>query len=426
MRTYIYAVFILSVFVTGQALAQSQHTKAAGCSALNAAFPQPDPLAEYQAIELALSAPALHQIGEGRLDAAQAIADQAGLWANPTLSMDRDRVGSGVTRSTETVIALSQSIDLFGRRALRREAALRRVAATRLEQHERLRVLTAEVRRSYAEVLHSQQRREALMRWNERLRLALDKTTHLVKGGEASGYDRRRLERELQSARMRLQIAEADGLRAKETLAGWLERPAKELCLSDELITAQAPPLENLLQTVESRADFAALRAHAQSYDSERRAAERAWLPEVTVGVGQKRVEENSHSESGLALLISLPLPLFDQGKAQQAQARGNAEALRAERAMKLAQAQAQLRGAWQQAQALREAAQTFQQEAVPSSRDLSLIAETAYQGGEASLLELLDAYRTELEAETNALDLALRARLARIELDTLSGIEMK
>ena len=48
--------------------------------------------------------------------------------------------------------------------------------------------------------------------------------------------------------------------------------------------------------------------------------------------------------------------------------------------------------------------------------------AEAAYQGGESTLLELLDAYRGALEAEMTALDLEWKARQARIDYDLLTG----
>ena len=44
------------------------------------------------------------------------------------------------------------------------------------------------------------------------------------------------------------------------------------------------------------------------------------------------------------------------------------------------------------------------------------------FRSGESSLLELLDAYKGALEAETTALDLEWKARLARIEIDQLTG----
>jgi cobalt-zinc-cadmium efflux system outer membrane protein len=58
----------------------------------------------------------------------------------------------------------------------------------------------------------------------------------------------------------------------------------------------------------------------------------------------------------------------------------------------------------------------------VGASRDLARIAEAAYRAAEGSILELLDAHRALLDAESEALSLELAARLARIELDHILG----
>lgn len=60
------------------------------------------------------------------------------------------------------------------------------------------------------------------------------------------------------------------------------------------------------------------------------------------------------------------------------------------------------------------------------SSRPESLlarIAEAAYCGGETRILDL-DAYRSRVEAETNALELQMKARGARIELESSLGAD--
>jgi cobalt-zinc-cadmium efflux system outer membrane protein len=88
-----------------------------------------------------------------------------------------------------------------------------------------------------------------------------------------------------------------------------------------------------------------------------------------------------------------------------------------------LTKAEAELRGAWHQADELRKAVLAYRHNVANDSQNLSGIAETAYRAGEAGLLELLDAYRTELDFSTTELDLALRARLANIDLETLSGV---
>jgi cobalt-zinc-cadmium efflux system outer membrane protein len=82
-----------------------------------------------------------------------------------------------------------------------------------------------------------------------------------------------------------------------------------------------------------------------------------------------------------------------------------------------------ELEGLWQQASQLHAAASEFRREALTVSRELMQIARTAYTAGEGSVLDLIDAWRTELDAELTSLDLDYRARLARIELDRIAGV---
>jgi cobalt-zinc-cadmium efflux system outer membrane protein len=120
---------------------------------------------------------------------------------------------------------------------------------------------------------------------------------------------------------------------------------------------------------------------------------------------------------------MSVPIPVFNYGQAQEQQAKSQAMMVQAERSLKLSRAQAELSGILSQTTQLREAALSFQNDSATASQELSHIAEASYRAGEGSLLELLDAYRSELEANAIKLDLSLRARLSRIELDALTGV---
>ena len=145
-------------------------------------------------------------------------------------------------------------------------------------------------------------------------------------------------------------------------------------------------------------------------------------MPDMTLGLGHKRIDEFNRDDSGVVLALSFAIPLFDRGQAGEQRARAQANILRAEYALKLARSETELTGMWQQTETLRTAAAEFRRESLAASRELTRIAEAAYRVGEGGVLELLDAYRAELEAETTAIELELRARLARIELDALSG----
>lgn len=377
-------------------------------------------LTEVEAIRGALSRPAWVEAEHGRVAHAQAAVTEASLPPNPVLSFERDRRDA----ATERTIGISQTLDVSGRRTLRREAADKRLDAVQLDVRDRRLAAIAEVRRAFGETLHREHAEAALARWLVRLEAAAATAAQLAKAGEVSGYDRRRFEREAQAARARLAAARADAARSREGLAALSGRPAEDTAqLAGELLLAALPTLETARAGLRARPDLASLVAQSDAFESEHRAAARAWIPDLTLGIGQKRVSEAGRNDNGMIVGLSVAVPLFDRGQAAQLKSRAQAQTLRAEHALALARAEGDLRGVWQQAAALREAAEVFRRDSLAASRDLTRIAEAAYRAGEAGLLELLDAYRAEMDAETTELDLALRARLARIELDNLSGV---
>jgi cobalt-zinc-cadmium efflux system outer membrane protein len=189
-----------------------------------------------------------------------------------------------------------------------------------------------------------------------------------------------------------------------------------------ELLPSPPSPLDTTLARLEQHPDLQALSRRAEVADLEGRAAKRGSIPDVTVGVGTKRMDDSISRENGVALSLSVPLPVFDRQQAGQQRAAAEAVQARAEYRLARSRAEGELHGLFRQAEGLRVAAADYRSRTVASSPELLRIAETAYQGGESSLLELLDAYRGSLEAETTALELEWRAREARIEYDLLAN----
>ncbi len=412
VRSSIHGIFLVSAFLTAVSL------PASGA--------EPPVLTERRALELALSRPAYRDLEQGRLSTAESVVTEAGLLPNPSLSMERDRMNIPGGRSTETSIKISQTFDFSGRRALRREAAGNRLDAARFDQQDRRISTIHEVRRLFSETFYRDRLRSALAGWVQHIETATTVVAQLAKSGEVSGYDRRRLERESQTAKARLAGTAADYARMREALAGLTgEADGPKPALGGELLPPTTPALESVQATLRKRPDLASRNAQADAFDRERSAAERAWIPDVTLGIGQKRVDEPGRSDNGVIVGVSVPIPLFNREQASVQRARAQANTLRTEHALVLAKSEAELRGIWRQTTELRQAAESFRRDSLASSRDLTRIAEAAYRAGEGGILELLDAYKAQLEAETTLLDLELRARLARIELDALSGVSI-
>jgi cobalt-zinc-cadmium efflux system outer membrane protein len=387
-----------------------------------AAWAQSPPLTEAEALRRGLALPALADRETGRLETARADAQAAALWPNPTLAYSRDR-NRGNPDSTEETWQVSQTVDFSGRRALRREAADRRVdavhAGTQFERGE----LTAEIRHRFHETLLKQETVRATETWTQRFNRIERVVEKLARAGEASGYDRRRLARERQTADARLNNEQADLDRATERLAALIGAAGQATGgVTGALRPEVPPPLTEALARLERRPDLQALARRAEAADLEGRAAARGWVPDVTLGAGPKRSDNGVTRENGTVVSLSIPLPLFDRQQAGERRAAAEALNARGELGFARARAEGDLRGLHRQLERLVAAATDYRRRAVGESGELLRIAEAAYQGGESTLLELLDAYRGALEAEMTALDLEWKARQARIDYDLLTG----
>lgn len=373
-------------------------------------------LTEAEALRLALARPEFSELQQARLGAAEADVLEAGTWANPTLELSRDKTGA----TREQTWQIAQPLDLSGRRGLRTEAARQRLAATEADNRATRNERAAELRRSFHELLRQQEAAHAVAGWTARFGVIDGVVAKLARAGEVAGYDRRRIAREQRGAEAKLAETRAGLERARARLAALLGQ-AVEGDLAGRLLPESPRPLTALQTELASRPEFAALAARIEAARGDHAAARRN-LPELTVGIGGKRVDDGMARENGNLVMLSFNLPLFDRQQAGNRRAAAQAQAAQAELTLARQAAEGELVGLHRQVVQLVTAAERYRAEAVAPSAELVRIAEAAYRGGEATVLELLDAYKGALDAELTALDLEWQARAARIELDQLTG----
>lgn len=377
-------------------------------------------LSETEAVRLGLARNDLTELEQGTVNAAEADVLAAGQIPNPTLSYNRDRLG-GASDTLEQTWMLSQAFDLSGKRKLLREAAGRRVEIAKAGNASRRSELAAEIRRGFYDALFRQETIRVTETWARQFVRVEGMVGKLARAGEASGYDRRRLARERQAAEARLAGERAEIGLVLERLAALIGTSQKPI-VAGELLPTALPAIETALNSLEQRPDLLALSRSAEAADLDGRAAKLGAIPDLTVGIGPKWVNNGISRDNGFALSMSIPLPLFDRQQAGRQRAAAEAQQARAEFRLRHTRAEGELRGLSRQAEALRTAALDYRSRATAASPELLRIAEAAYRGGESSLLELLDAYRGALDAETTALELEKRAREARIEYDLITG----
>lgn len=380
-------------------------------------------LTEPEALRQAVNRPSVVDLREGRTGVAEADAVAAGLWPNPSLAYQRESVQGDPAETDEDFAWISQRFDLSGRRGLRREAAELRIDSARREVDAWVLDLEMETRRRFYATLLAQGRREAASRWVQRMRTAATTVRRREAAGDASAYDRRRLDREVATARARLRTEEARHERARARLGAVLgSKSGEDLVVSGVLLPPVAPSVETLLEDLPGRADLQGLENQALAAEREQSAAERWWIPQVAVGGGVKTVESQTGRSTGYLLNFVVPVPVFDRDQDDAQRAASEAQTARAERQLALAEAKGRLRGLWSAQETLTTASREFRRDAADPSEDLVRTATTAYANGESDILELLDAYRSAFEAEIDLLDLEHRAREAAIDLERAVG----
>ncbi|WP_181373295.1 TolC family protein [Massilia glaciei] len=382
----------------------------------------PAPMTEHDSVRLGLARPDIATLIEATVASARSDVAEAGRWANPTLDIGRESIKSPLGQNTERTIELSQQFDVGGKRGLRRDAARERLAAVVADTEQRRVEIAAEIRQRFYEALYRQKLAAATGDWERRMSAIAETVKKLHQGGEVAGYDRRRMALERMTAQTRSRVEQAEYQKALLRLAALTGDPASPAEPAGDLIPPEPQALELLLARIDQRP---ALRAHerrAGASELDRQAARRAWIPDVTIGLGQKSAENGGARDSGTVLSVSVPLPFFDRGQTGQQRAAAQADISRSEARLLRTRLDGDARALWQQLKQLNAAARDYREQSTTGSRELVRIAEAAYQGGESSILELLDAYKAALEVEQRALELGWNARRAAIELDTIAG----
>jgi cobalt-zinc-cadmium efflux system outer membrane protein len=403
--------------------AKSLYRLASGLAALTAALalavaPAPAaPITEAEAIEHALAQPEFTALGEANRDEARARVSGIRSLDNPEATVSRESVSGGGRSETEWQVGVVQPIDLSGKRSRLRAAARAEVGAIEAETARRRQARVAEVRRAYSACAAGGERLRVLHGFAERLREAERIVAARADAGDAAVYDLRRLRVEARAAEAETLVQMGESTAGCATLSALTGVDQAQTAASLTLLASgvSSPPAGA------TRPDLMAREQRLAAAADRVRAAQRARLPDLLVGVGLKRVSGDGGSAMGPVASIGMRVPIFDSGRATVAEAQARLRAQQAELALARQEAGAVVAAAEARSEAAAAALERIQQ-AAEDARRLGPIAEAAYEGGEGNVVELVDAYRAARDAELNIVQQLERVIQTRIELDLARG----
>ena len=391
----------------------------------------PSPLTLRQAVEAALDGnPGLATFAFD-LRAQDARIRQAGLRPPTEVSIaGENMLGSGETRgldAAEFTLALSQVVELGGKRDARIAAARAGRGVLDVERQARQLDVLAEVTRRFIAVATAQERL-ALARvasdLAERTVAASERRVAAAKAPHAE-LDRARVARERARLDERAIVIEADNARL-QLAATWGEtqpvvggRRFNEV--RADLYTLPPPgDFAALAGQLAGNPDLLRFASEARLRDAQLRLATTLRRPDLALSGGVRRVEASDDQ----AFVVSLAVPLFSGRRAQsyvaevQAQ-RGRVDADR--RATEVA-IQAALYELYNRLRRAVEETRALQDDIVPRTEEALKETEYAYQRGRYGYIELADAQREFLAVRGALIDSAAAAQGLRTEIERLTN----
>ena len=382
------------------------------------------PLTLKAALTLAGGANAELAAARHELGALDGAVQQAGLPPNPTLSVERlDRRRQDGDRR-ETTFQLSQPLELGGKRAARVQAAARGRDSAAAELALRQAEIRAAVIDGWFAVLAAQEHVRLAQQAAELAQRAAGATARRVVAGKVSPLEETR-------ARVAASSVQLELIRARSLLAGARQRlatlwgnPAPRFERVDGAI--EALPELAPAEAMRGRLQRAPALALARSELARRQALAQVELskrtPDLTLNVGGKRSQELGRTQAVFG--ISVPLPLFDRNQGSVLESARRVDQARDELAATALRLEAGLAQAREQFDLARQQAQALRGDILPGAQSAYDAASTGFDYGKFGFLDVLDAQRTLLQAQTQYLNALADAHRALAVIGRILGEE--
>ncbi|MFL6572776.1 MAG: TolC family protein [Burkholderiales bacterium] len=353
-------------------------------------------------------------------DVARAERDAAGAFANPSLSIGRSRPAGGertiFDANLQDQASLELPLPIFGQRGARVQVAERQVERAQWQVQSTVGEARKSAALGFVRLLVAQEQLASRLR----ARAEIERIRGIVSGrfenGMASRYDLARADAELSLAAVGVQKAQAEvaehaaAIAALAGAGGW--RPQAQGALE----SLRPPPSVDADALLDRSPVLQTARAETRAAEARIELAQRERFPVPSIGIG--RTWTSGPFGAANFLGVSSEIPILDTRRAQEDKARAEAAAARSrERAIE-AGLRAELQRHLEALRARRAALERLR------SGDAGFLemAESAYRLGRATLFELIDARRTQLEAADARLELLGAIAESGIEIEAISG----
>ncbi len=369
------------------------------------------------------SAPAV-QAAQAGVEAAQAGRRVASLRPNPTIQTQVENIaGSGAYsgfRSAESTVSVAIPIELGGKRSARIAVADAQTDRALLVSAITKADIRLQVTQLYVEAVAAERRVQTA---RDQSRIAGDAANAArvrVQAGRASPIEEQRAN----VAKINADAELVRTIRLAQSSRANLERRVGQP-MGGPLDTAwleslprgygpeMPPSAAGTLALAAAGADLAIADANVRLANSQR-------VPNLEAGPGLRRL--SGTNDTALIFTVTMPIPIFNSGKASVAQAQAQRNQAEAQKRMTALDVEQAITDAQTAASNAAVTAQTATGPALEAAQEAARIARIGYREGKFGQLDLLDAERTLSETRLAAIDALASYQNARAQLERLAA----
>ena len=358
---------------------------------------------------------------EAGLRAAQASRAGAALRPNPRAFADVENlIGSGPYSGlgeTEVTVGVELPIERGGKRAARITLADAQGITARIGAAIAIADLRAEVTQAYADAAAADQRLANAIRQREIASEGLRAAQVRVRAGRASPLEAQRAE--VVRINAQTEVAQQERLlsTARDNLGRLVGRP-----VTDALDSAWFGRIDGGTTPISARSGrtlaLAAAQAELTTADARVRLANAQRIPDLSISAGARHFQGSGDVAATVG--VSIPLQLFNTGRAALDQARAERDRVAAQRQTALLRTSNDIATAQTSVANAADRASAASGPALAAAEEAARIARIGYREGKFGQLDLLEAERTLAETRGAAIDAladyhAAQARLARL-----------
>jgi cobalt-zinc-cadmium efflux system outer membrane protein len=367
-------------------------------------------LTEDEFLDSALANHPAIAAAEAKKAAAAGARRQAGIVSNPVVSWEREEPDPALRQDT---LVLDWRLPFDGRKH-RMAAGDAALAAASADLDSRELGIRLEMRSIYAGWYIEAERERVLRTHLKSTRRLARWLRARAEEGEAAGVEAQRLDLEVEVFERGLVAARAAARAERAAAANW-----------SDLVTGEVGPKRPILPAppasidVGNRSDLLAIAHRVEEAEAVHRFRKRVFEPPA-ISVGWTELGEGGLSFNGPVFGVAWPLPVFDRNQ-------GNGEAAAAEASYMQSLLELETRQAEQRARAALASYTDLYSVAAPSGTitetlDVAVAVFAAFEAGEASLTDVLDALRASVGVQMARLDSFDQALLAERELEAAIG----